>query len=368
MLFSQRRKINKYHQSAVPNLWHSTLFIQPVTNNIMGNRLYIFNPETDILLGINAERAITLSKHVDEFRRKRLLLPAIYAHPESFLLIDDDSDPESLPYYDIAHGKRIQFLRKKDLARWDGEIIPWGWNMALANFLMEYGVSVEAIPSAGELKLLRTLSHRGNSILFHNMLKKILPDDITIVPEELTDVASAVRCAEKWRGAYFKSPWSSSGRGVFRTGKKLSTSEITRIQSVIKSQGSIMAEYPAVRTLDFASEWILLDGKATFQGFSVFNTSPSGKYISNVLKPQSKLKDHISNFTKKGDIDHILPAQRQAIETIYGNGYCGPVGVDMLVDDRKVVNPCVEVNLRMTMGHTAIHAHKNFPGKESFTP
>ena len=37
--------------------------------------------------------------------------------------------------------------------------------------------------------------------------------------------------------------------------------------------------------------------------------------------------------------------------------YCGPLGVDMMVvsnNDQFMLHPCVEINLRRTMGHVAL--------------
>ena len=39
--------------------------------------------------------------------------------------------------------------------------------------------------------------------------------------------------------------------------------------------------------------------------------------------------------------------------------YVGPIGVDMLVGADGRINPCVELNWRMTMGHVALLRGKN---------
>ena len=36
-------------------------------------------------------------------------------------------------------------------------------------------------------------------------------------------------------------------------------------------------------------------------------------------------------------------------------GYEGPVGVDMMVLHDRMIHPCVEINLRRTMGHVALN-------------
>ena len=46
-----------------------------------------------------------------------------------------------------------------------------------------------------------------------------------------------------------------------------------------------------------------------------------------------------------------------------GNSYRGPLGVDMMVvsvDNKLMVHPCVELNLRRTMGHVALALTRRF--------
>ena len=51
---------------------------------------------------------------------------------------------------------------------------------------------------------------------------------------------------------------------------------------------------------------------------------------------------------------------------LYRHRYAGPFGVDMMVvrgedNDTFLLNPCVEINLRRTMGHVALELSKQCP-------
>ena len=65
-----------------------------------------------------------------------------------------------------------------------------------------------------------------------------------------------------------------------------------------------------------------------------------------------ELHSHLLNMYPALDavVDHVLAA----LDVIIAPHYKGPLGVDMMIyrDGNKglAVNPCVEVNLRMTMG------------------
>jgi hypothetical protein len=53
-------------------------------------------------------------------------------------------------------------------------------------------------------------------------------------------------------------------------------------------------------------------------------------------------------------IDQVVEEVLKAIDTLIAPHYSGPLGIDMMLyrDDKGeiAINPCVEVNLRMTMG------------------
>ena len=44
-----------------------------------------------------------------------------------------------------------------------------------------------------------------------------------------------------------------------------------------------------------------------------------------------------------------------AIQNVLTDGYEGPLGIDMLVTSQGIIHPCVEINLRNTMGSILIH-------------
>ena len=46
----------------------------------------------------------------------------------------------------------------------------------------------------------------------------------------------------------------------------------------------------------------------------------------------------------------MIELQRDAIAEVVAPGYSGPLGIDMLATGDGRINPCVEMNLRMTMG------------------
>lgn len=128
-----------------------------------------------------------------------------------------------------------------------------------------------------------------------------------------------------------------------------------------------MAERPWDRTLDFASEWeMTADGEAIFKGLSVFETNESGRYSHNISDSTAALLARIRHIAPTVD-DKLFQAQSRALAKML-RGYVGPVGIDMLADKDGRVNPCVEINLRHTMGMTAAALYKLTGRPRNFNP
>ena len=130
------------------------------------------------------------------------------------------------------------------------------------------------------------------------------------------------------------------------------------LRGIIRSQGSVMGETAYDRILDFATEWECKDGKALFIGVSTFTTSDRGKYKSNIVAPQenivSFILQQIDIHGKGNNLSEIIKRQSLLLENYVAPFYDGPLGIDMLVTSERNIHPCVEINLRDTMGRVAI--------------
>lgn len=318
--------------------------------NITDNRLYIFNPERDLTLAHGNH--YTIRAKVDDMRRNHSLLPAVYAypHPNSFILVDDDliDHLDELPYYKEAKDRTITIIGWNSLKDYRiDKIIPWGWCEYLRHRLLTAELNSDAIPDKKYLETIKALSHRKNTIDFHNIMREFGFSAVEI-PREFFNASEAAEWGKENPGAFFKAPWSSSGNGVFRSGYESPERMLSRIKRVIRAQGSIMAEVGENRKLDFASEWIVEGGCARYLGLSAFTTRPSGTYSKSITVPQQDLYRYVNfmcGFTMK-----VISAQKYAIEKIFRE-YNGPLGIDMLITKDYRLNPCVEVNTRITMGH-----------------
>ena len=100
-------------------------------------------------------------------------------------------------------------------------------------------------------------------------------------------------------------------------------------------------------------------GHVTFVGYSLFHTNSSlTSYSSNVLMTDDEIVAHLSGISglDTGLFHTTETAVGSALAEIVGDVYSGPLGVDMMIyctGTEMLINPCVEINLRRTMGFVA---------------
>lgn len=325
--------------------------------------LHIFNPDTDFALAAKSA-FYTPPAPVAALRRRLALLPATYAGCGDAILLTDkysDDEIECLDYRSLAREKGLELIPlpcrgreyKGDASELRAE--PWGWNPSIRALLARRFDGIQ-LPSEEFIENVRRLSHRRITISFlsHPRIREI--SEIRL-PREFTDTDEAIRFYESDGDVFFKAPWSSSGRGIVRTLDLEERHIRPWVGSFMASQGSVLGETAYQKTLDFATEWQCTDGRAEFLGFSLFEASARGKYHSNYHGDQKEIRDTIETHLNE-NLDRIVEAQRDALSELIAPTYSGPLGIDCMALRDGGVHPCVEINLRHTMG-MAMLSHKS---------
>lgn len=332
-----------------------------------GPSIHIFNPDTDYALAAGRKIYSPPAKIV-AIRKSMALFPATFAAPEDMILLLDNLSPDQIkssPYFHVASEKNLKIVWLQDIAdmvsvsKSEISIRPWGWNHTLFRTLCRAGVPEELLKSQQKIDSIRALSHRRTAIPFRKSLEMSLPDIEIDHAVELFTVEDAIDFGEEHPGAYFKAPWSSSGRGVVNSFELTGQGLKEWMSGCIRRQGSILGEIGRVRAGDFASEWWCAKGDARFLGLSVFKTSGRGRYLGNIKASQQDLEKMISGFSPLWN-SRIIEAQKVALDSIIAPYYDGPVGIDMFASCEGNINPCVEINLRQTMGHAALWSDTDF--------
>lgn len=268
--------------------------------------------------------------------------------------------------------KRIQQMEADlaDLSRvWKDTPMagPWGWSFATKQRYRQMGVPLELLPSDEWLTEVRRLSSRKFAWFYLKQLLGTLKDVNLLgwnmkywetMPTAWSDEGECER-HEKGEDAglcIFKSPWSSSGRGVF-VGNWEDAHTQSRVQGFLSSQGGFVADdFYEDKVLDFAMEFFVhKDHTVDFLGFSVFHAGESGAYGYNYVESQAELLRRI-------DMDDTLLQQLIAYhrEHLAKTAYHGPVGIDMLKTADGCIHPCLEINFRMNMGILALLLHERY--------
>ena len=168
---------------------------------------------------------------------------------------------------------------------------------------------------------------------------------------ECTTTEQVTNLLQHQESLVLKAPWSSSGRGVrfVRSVEELSN-VMNWISNILKTQGSIMAEPYYNKVKDFGMEFMADEnGGIHYLGLSLFHTV-NGAYEGNILATESVKQEMISRYVPACMIDSV---KHKIIEHLRLDGYVGPFGIDMMVT-KEGFHPCVEINLRRTMGHVAL--------------
>lgn len=318
--------------------------------------LYVFNPEHDLALASNLSNFT--APHAGRRLRSDLgYLPAIWADENDYILVDHVGLARK------AYGRlraRIgggprQFVDKNQLPHLAiDEVRPWGWDPAIRSFLLRHGVG--AVPSEQDIRQIRDLSHREHAAAVLARLQcegtvgqSVKADGLDVVVEKLNE----------WRRVVVKAPWSSSGRGIRFVEGTLNDYHRGWIRNVIQHQGSVMVEPYYNKVKDFGMEFSIDEqGGVHYLGLSLFHTR-NGAYTGNLIATEEEKTDMLSHYIP---VD-LLANVKENIMTSFGsmcqNRYRGPFGVDMMIvarpdGDGFLLHPCVEINLRRTMGHVAL--------------
>ena len=337
--------------------------------------LHIFNPEHDIALASGLSNFT--APHAGRRMRHDLgYLPAIWACEDDIIVVDD-------PDYAAHRWNRLaprlvrlgettgfkpgnrKFLAWKQLqGLTDVTVGPWGWNSALRALLLRSGMEERQLPTMESLDTIRELSHRrvASSLLPQLRVEGTIGESFECRTTEEVEALLA-----KYGRLVLKSPWSSSGRGLrFHSHLNPQPSIHNWINNIVASQGSVMVEPNYNKVKDFGMEFDSDgEGSVRYLGLSLFQTQ-NGAYTGNVLTTEAVKEEMMSRYLPLSLLQTVREEICRRLGKLFCGKYCGPFGVDMMVcatlnekgkminDNRCLLHPCVEINLRRTMGHVAL--------------
>lgn len=334
--------------------------------------LYVFNPENDLALANNDPHFIP-PRSARKMATDMCMLPVWWMRNgdvlcgaegmyESSMCLREESLGvcPSFSWLDGSSGCKLE------------RICPWGWSPLLLTRLCGSGVPDTLLPSQAWMEEYRRLSGRQTAARWLSDFRFLWGGEEgfsaagycgeAVVCHTEDDIS---RCLSRWPETLLKAPWSGSGKGL-RLGRGGYVPPLDGwCRRLLRTQGCVMVEPLYRKTMDFGMEFYC-DGCGTvrYEGLSLFHTNRQGAYIGNRLAAEEALRAMLGRYVPLESVDaarRFLQSRLEEVAGIY-EGYCG---VDMMVcrqADRYVVHPCVELNLRMTMGMVAIHLSRRLAG------
>ena len=285
------------------------------------------------------------------------LLPAWYACEPAVVLTTDSLSAQQEKLLEKT-GRNVQCIAPGSYRYADGDVFhPWGWDaVALHMIKKRYGVDLKG---SIDVEKIRAYSHRGKTVEVLSLMAENGLFERECLPRCVTSAAE-LKQATGNRPSVLKVPISNSGRGLYWLHGGYEEACLPWAEKTIKTQGCIMVEPLWSNLQDFAMEFECRSGACEFAGYSLF-FSKNGVYAGNALlgneAVERKLEEKGVNIA---DVRAVRTVLLQYITKHIASFYSGPLGVDMLVgrpcgeNDGKVrINPCVEINLRHTMGYVS---------------
>lgn len=336
----------------------------------MKQSLYIFNPEHDLALA-NDDLNFNPPQSALKLATDLECLPVWYAKPGSHVFCRSGNYMEWLkmmqklfPALDDIDFKQITDTDKIS------DIQPWGWDKVIKKqFDTLQTCNTQLLPDEAQLSVIRELSHRRTALVALDFLKQNITTHL--LPEtakELTEMHQTESFEKDHGSVIFKAPWSGSGKGLNWVRRGFTDSHKGWCRNVIEKQGSVIAEELYEVAQNFAMLFSCENHQCTFAGYSLFDTE-KGIYRGNLLLSDKAIQNFLTtNFVTEDLLTSVQKYLTQFIQTSIAGSYSGPLGVDMFVykeDEIYKLHPCVEINLRMTMGYVARVFYDRFVSPES---
>ncbi|MDE6716035.1 MAG: hypothetical protein K2J74_06095, partial [Muribaculaceae bacterium] len=322
--------------------------------------LYIFNPDNDLALASDVAN-FTTPPHAAQIAHDLCTLPYFIAGAGDYVLVHTELQKQWIADIDQRYQRGITGVCADEIPDLQIErVCPWGWSRSIRQRLLRLGVDGNLLLSDEALAQIRYAASRERTIDIMKELQHFESDRGGVwceCPTRCDDFFQVKSFIESHRGTVLKAPWSSSGKGIYIPNSPNERPMEQWCRGIIRRQGFIIAEPLYEKVLDFAMEFGVCRGRGTsFAGYSVFFNDSHNSFDYGVVAENLELETIICETAcvSADRLAQLSASLCKIIDSLVGNVYDGYVGVDMMVcvcsDGRRFINPCVEVNLRCTMG------------------
>lgn len=327
-------------------------------------KLHVFNPENDLALACFSPHFIP-PESARRMAADLSALPTWWAEPGDAVCVASADDACRMAGQCGGLCPEVEWVEKDGLPA-SPEVCPWGWSPLLVERMRKGGVQAECLPDEKTLSCYRDLSHRRHAVDLLRFLRsrdsglsRIAAEGLCGDSRYCMEERDIVRCLTEWPDTILKAPWSGSGKGLRFGHGEYVASLAGWCRHVLRGQGGVVVEPLYHKVLDFAMEFSAdADGTVCYRSLSVFRTDGRGAYAGNWVAAESVKEKWLSAFLPAGLLQALREALSEGLCRLLGGRYQGCLGVDMMLCRGAgaagiCVHPCVEINLRRTMGWVA---------------
>lgn len=313
--------------------------------------LFFFNYSHDLALANGCPNYI-LPRHVAMLERDLMPLAAFCAKKGDAVVVDKDLKTACCDFYGrMCSG--VNFVDFSDLHELKAVLHPWGIDRRLQRELTKSGFSCNF--GCDDIDSLYHLSSRLVASGVLAALRKQL-QGLPLCGQSVACLTEteACRAVAAHSAVILKAPWSGSGRGLRFASSPIVPPLSGWCRNILLTQGALMVEPLYNKVTDLAAEFFVEPtGAVRYMGLSVFHTTERCTYLSNIIAPQSELEQMAFGKTGIHVYSEVVNCLKSLLETTIRKRYTGPLGVDMMICQDKEslkLHPCVEINMRNTMG------------------
>lgn len=344
----------------------------------MISKIHYFNPghETAVLLDTEC---YTPPLAVRTMMRDLACLPVWYAEGGDYVLADEIVEPRFPDFMLEKQGASARIVsygevRKGVLSGVELEAAPWGLSPHVIKMFQEMKrnfVPNMSVPVWKECYI--ALTGRQTAAECLGLIRREMPDvELPSAPQFCRRIEDVEAYMRSHRAPFVvKTPYSSSGRGLLWPAEgRMTNKDRQWIEGAIRKQGMTGIERALDKVQDFAMEFYSDgEGHVTHEGLSVFETNQRGAYTGNLLGSPEHLGKSLERWGF-GSLTRLRQAVGNALNHLYGRTYRGYLGVDMMIyrvaaPDAFAIHPCVEINMRHTMGLLALSLSRRLLAPEA---
>ncbi|MFO8001404.1 MAG: hypothetical protein R6U46_09175 [Marinilabilia sp.] len=343
----------------------------------MYSRLFLFNPTNEMAIA-NGQVSYMPPRHLFNFEKDLATLPWIFGTKNDFVLIPEKAG-HSLEFLN-DHGWDIPnpVSGPGDIPEWArGNLVfePWGWSPAVYRQFRPFYEMVHPgwhnHPFSSWEKAHATILSRDTGYSLLNTISvfwKQSPDEYPLlylpgqplVVYHQKELASVMKqCTPP---LLVKTPWSASGRGLFRIrDNNDDPSRSPWVKGMLQRQGKIYIEKTLDKIQDVSFQFFIEKGRIQYLGHNFFYADQTGQFSGCAVGPP--VNEH-PLFQDQGKIDEAVRQGAHLVKKGLENlspelNYTGPAGVDGIFfrdeNNQLKLQPCLEINLRYNMGLANIY-------------